>query len=92
MTDHSEQGEHRLSFTTESGTTYECTSTEWGTSLLRVTRLARGALEADEFFAYLTPNPPVIGKRVILTAYEGHGASYEPPRLSVSTPVTEVVE
>ena len=92
MTDCNKQGERRLNFTTESGTTYECTSTEWGTSLLHVTRLAQGALKADEFLAYLTPNPPVVGKRVVLTTYEGHGANYNPPHLSVSTLVTEVID
>lgn len=92
MADRNEQDARKFNFTTESGATYECTSTEWGASLLHVTRLAQGALKADEFLAYLTPNPPVVGKRVVLTTYEGHGANYTPPHISVSTRVTEIVD
>ena len=92
MTDRNEQGATKFNFTTESGTIYKCSTTEWEKPMYHVTRIAEGALRADEFMAHFVPDPPVVGEAVVMTIFERYGAKYSLPIHAATTPVVEIIQ
>lgn len=92
MTDRHEQGVSKFNFTTESGTIYKCSTTEREKPMYHVTRIAEGAIRADEFMAHFVPDPPVLGESVAVTIFERYGVRYSSPIHAATTPVVEIIQ